>query len=44
MLTKSHPEAAKRLMAAAQEDVKVRWALYEEMAKDAEGVPAKSEK
>lgn len=34
MLTKSDPEAAKRLMVLAQEDVKKRWTLYEEMAKD----------
>jgi pyruvate-ferredoxin/flavodoxin oxidoreductase len=42
MLTKSHPEAAKRLMVLAQEDVRVRWAAYEEMAKEPEAVPSKA--
>ena len=37
MLTKSDPEAAKRLMAEAQEDVKKRWARYEEMARETNG-------
>ncbi|MBM2845286.1 MAG: nifJ [Bacteroidetes bacterium] len=34
MLTKINPEAAKRLMALAQEDVTTRWKLYEDMAKE----------
>jgi pyruvate-ferredoxin/flavodoxin oxidoreductase len=37
MLTKSDPEAAKRLMELAQEDVNKRWELLEEMAKDGNG-------
>jgi len=32
MLTKSHPEAAKRLLQAAQADVNTRWELYKYMA------------
>jgi hypothetical protein len=32
MLTKINPEAAKRLMVLAQEDVTTRWKLYEDMA------------
>ena len=34
MLTKINPEAAKQLMALAQEDVTTRWKLYEDMAKE----------
>ena len=37
MLTKSDPEAAKRLMELAQEDVTKRWEVLEEMAKDGNG-------
>ena len=37
MLTKSDPEGAKRLMALAEEDVKKRWEVFEEMAKDGNG-------
>jgi len=37
MLTKINPEAAKRLMALAQEDVTTRWKLYEDMAKETGG-------
>ena len=37
MLTKSNPTEAKRLMALAEEDVKMRWKLYEEMASDGGG-------
>ncbi len=37
MLTKSDPEAAKRLMELAQEDVNKRWEILEEMAKDGNG-------
>lgn len=32
MLTKSHPEQAKELLALAQEDVKFRWKLYQYLA------------
>ena len=32
MLTKSNPEAAKRLLALAQQDVAARWAMYETLA------------
>ena len=32
MLTKSHPEAAKKLLAQAQEDVNEKWQLYSGMA------------
>ncbi len=43
MLTKSDPEAAKRLMALAEEDVKKRWKVYEELAADGDGAaPAKT--
>ena len=42
MLTKSDPEAAKRLIEEAQHDVQLRWALYEEMAKDGGGAPQKA--
>ena len=38
MLTKSNPEEAKRLMALAEEDVKKRWKVYEELAADGDGV------
>jgi len=34
MLTKSHPEEAKRLMKLAQEDVEARWKALEELAKE----------
>ncbi|MEB3161507.1 MAG: pyruvate:ferredoxin (flavodoxin) oxidoreductase [Synechocystis sp.] len=33
MLTRSQPEAAKRLMKEAQQDVNTRWAMYEYLAK-----------
>jgi pyruvate-ferredoxin/flavodoxin oxidoreductase len=32
MLTRTHPDEAKRLMALAQENVKIKWRVYEEMA------------
>ena len=32
MLTKSHPEEAKRLWKLAQQDVDERWRLYEKLA------------
>jgi hypothetical protein len=32
MLTHSHPEEARRLLALAQEDVDTRWRLYEQLA------------
>jgi pyruvate-ferredoxin/flavodoxin oxidoreductase len=32
MLTKSHPEAAKQLLAEAQQDVDTRWQLYKHLA------------
>jgi len=38
MLTKSHPEEAKRLMKLAQQDVYDTWKMYEELAKDFESV------
>ncbi len=41
MLTKSNPEAAKLLMQEAEEDVKRRWKVYEEMAKDGSVAAAK---
>ncbi|HXF99717.1 MAG TPA: hypothetical protein VNL69_02980, partial [Bacteroidota bacterium] len=34
MLTKSHPEEAKRLMQLAQQDVEARWRALEELAKE----------
>ncbi len=34
MLTKSHPEEAKRLIQLAQEDVEARWKALEELAKE----------
>jgi pyruvate-ferredoxin/flavodoxin oxidoreductase len=37
MLTKSNPQAAKALMALAEEDVKERWKRYEHMAADGNG-------
>ena len=37
MLTKSHPEEAKRLMKLAQEDVDARWKALEELASDGSG-------
>jgi pyruvate-ferredoxin/flavodoxin oxidoreductase len=37
MLTKSDPEAAKRLMVLAQEDVQKRWDVLEGMAKEGNG-------
>ena len=44
MLTKSNPAEAKRLMAEAEEDVKVRWKMLEELSGDGSakkaGVPA----
>jgi pyruvate-ferredoxin/flavodoxin oxidoreductase len=39
MLTKSNPQAAKELMAQAEEDVRERWKAYEQLAKDANGTP-----
>ncbi len=41
MLTKSHPEEAKRLMKLAQEDVDARWKALEELASDGSGNGAK---
>ena len=32
MLTRTHPEAAERLMRLAQQNVQVKWRVYEEMA------------
>ena len=32
MLTKSHPEEAKKLLALAQEEVLKKWKFYEQMA------------
>jgi hypothetical protein len=32
MLARSDPEAAKKLLHEAQEDVKIRWCLYENWA------------
>ncbi len=32
VLTKSHPERAKELLKLAEEDIKVRWAIYEQFA------------
>ena len=32
MLTKSHPEIAKELLALAQEEVNKRWKYYEQLA------------
>jgi len=32
MLTRTHPDEAKRLMALAQENVQIKWRVYEEMA------------
>ena len=37
VLTKSYPERAKELMKLAQEDVNVRWAMYEQLAKEETG-------
>ena len=37
MLTKSNPEAAKRLMALAEKDVQHRWNVYEELSKEKDG-------
>jgi pyruvate-ferredoxin/flavodoxin oxidoreductase len=34
MLTKSHPEDAKKLIELAQEDVNTRWKMYENLAAD----------
>ena len=34
MLTKSHPDRAKELLKLAEEDIKVRWALYEQFARE----------
>ncbi len=41
MLTKSHPEEAKRLMQLAQEDVEARWKALEELAKEPAAVAPK---
>ncbi|MEO8167638.1 MAG: pyruvate:ferredoxin (flavodoxin) oxidoreductase, partial [bacterium] len=41
MLTKSHPEEAKRLMKLAQEDVDARWKALEELASDGNAAIAK---
>ncbi len=41
MLTKSHPEEAKRLMQLAQEDVEARWKALEELAKEPVAVAPK---
>jgi pyruvate-ferredoxin/flavodoxin oxidoreductase len=32
VLTKTHPDRAKELLKLAEEDIKVRWALYEQFA------------
>jgi len=40
MLTKTNPEAAKRLMALAEQDTRSRYKLYEEMAGGDDGAPA----
>jgi pyruvate-ferredoxin/flavodoxin oxidoreductase len=34
MLTKSHPDRAKELFKLAEEDIRVRWALYEQFARE----------
>jgi len=34
MLSKTHPDRAKELLKLAEEDVKVRWAMYEQFAHD----------
>lgn len=41
MLTKSHPDEAKRLMKLAQQDVNDRWKALEESAADGNGAAAK---
>jgi pyruvate-ferredoxin/flavodoxin oxidoreductase len=43
MLTKSHPDAAKKLMALAEMDVQHRWHVYEELAREPGGNGAKAE-
>jgi len=37
MLTKTHPEIAKKLMEEAQNDVNVKWKMYEQMAAEKNG-------
>jgi pyruvate-ferredoxin/flavodoxin oxidoreductase len=37
MLTKSHPDNAKKLIELAQQDVDRRWQMYEDLAEDYEG-------
>jgi pyruvate-ferredoxin/flavodoxin oxidoreductase len=37
MLTKTHPELAKKLMEEAQKDVNERWKMYEQMASSGNG-------
>jgi pyruvate-ferredoxin/flavodoxin oxidoreductase len=41
MLTKSHPDDAKKLIELAQEDVNLRWKIYEELAKSHNGKETK---
>jgi pyruvate-ferredoxin/flavodoxin oxidoreductase len=38
VLTKSHPDRAKELLKLAEEDVKVRWAIYEQFAHEGSDV------
>jgi pyruvate-ferredoxin/flavodoxin oxidoreductase len=40
VLTKTQPERAKELLKLAEEDVKVRWALYEQFANEGTAQPA----
>jgi pyruvate-ferredoxin/flavodoxin oxidoreductase len=40
VLTKSHPDRAKELLKLAEQDVKVRWAIYEQFAQEPENVKA----
>jgi pyruvate-ferredoxin/flavodoxin oxidoreductase len=40
VLTKTQPERAKKLLKLAEEDVKVRWALYEQFANEGTAQPA----
>jgi pyruvate-ferredoxin/flavodoxin oxidoreductase len=44
MLTKSHPESAKRLWKLAQQDVDERWRMYERLAAEGKTAEAKRDK
>jgi pyruvate-ferredoxin/flavodoxin oxidoreductase len=37
MLTKTHPDIAKKLMEEAQNDVNVKWKMYEQLAAEKNG-------